>query len=102
MWFLGLGSVLSFNVLDSFHPLAFIPGFEERTIYDSFDYIMANVLLPLGALMTSVFIGWFATRESIRDQMGLGESAGYKIWFVLIRYVVPVAVAIIFVGGLVG
>lgn len=101
MWLVGFGTVLSFNVLSDFHPLAFLPGFEDRTIYGSMDFIMSNVLLPLGALLTAVFIGWFATRDGIRDQLGLGDGAGYKLWYILIKFVVPVAVGIIFVAGLI-
>lgn len=102
MWFLGLGSVLSFNVLADFHPLGFIGRFADMTIYDSLDYIMSNVLLPLGALLTAIFIGWFATKEAIRDEIGIGDSAGYKVWLALIRFVVPVAVAIIFIVSITG
>ena len=40
--------------------------------------------------------------EKIREEVGLPDGPGYRTWRVLIRYVVPVAVAIIFVGGLVG
>jgi len=100
LWVIGLGSVLSFNLLRDFHPLSFLPGFESRTIYDSMDFIMSAILLPIGAFLTAIFVGWVATRDGIRDQLGMGESAGYKLWRLLIRYVVPVAVAIIFIGGL--
>ena len=98
MWLLGLGAVFSFNVLQNFHPLSFIAGFETRTIYDSLDFIMANILLPIGAILTAVFIGWFAAPAAIREETGLVK--GYALWRFLIRFVVPVAVAIIFVAGI--
>ena len=99
MWLLGIGSALSFNVLADFHPLAFIKGFEERTIFDSLDWIMANALLPLGALLTAIFVGWIASRDKIREEMGLDEGLGFTIWLVLIRFVIPVALAVVFVRG---
>ncbi len=102
MWLLGLGSVFSFNVLAGFHPLSFVGIFAESTIYDIFDFFMANVLLPIGALLTSIFIGWIADREGIREELGLADGAAYRTWLVLIRYVVPVAVAAIFVAGVFG
>ena len=102
MWLLGLGSVFSFNLLSDFHPLGFIALFEGKTIYDCFDYVMSNMLLPIGAFLTSVFIGWFASREGIREEMGLEDGAGYRLWRLLIRFVVPIAVAAIFVGGIMG
>ncbi len=102
MWALGLGSVFSFNLLAGFHPLSFVGVFEGKTIYDSFDFIMSNMLLPAGAFLISIFIGWIADREGIREELGLSDGPAYRIWRILIRYVVPVAVAVIFIGGILG
>lgn len=102
MWLLGLGSVFSFNLLSDFHPLSFIDRFDGMTIYDSLDYVMANFLLPVGAFLTSLFIGWIASNDAIREEMGLPDGPAFKIWRVLIRFVVPVAVAIIFVVSIAG
>lgn len=102
MWLLGLGSVFSFNLLSDFHPLSFVDRFDGMTIYDSLDYVMANFLLPVGAFLTSLFIGWIASNDAIREEMGLPDGPAFKIWRVLIRFVVPVAVAIIFVVSIAG
>lgn len=99
LWLLGLGSVFSFNLLADAHPLAFIPGFEERTIYDSLDYVMSNVLLPVGAFLTAVFIGWVVSSKLTRGEMGLPDGSGFKLWLFLIRFVVPVALAVIFIAS---
>jgi len=101
MWLLGFGTVLSFNLLADFHPLAFIGRFQEMTIYDGLDDIMANMLLPVGAFLTSIFIGWFASREAIREEIGLPDGLAFNTWRVLIRYIVPLAVGTIFVAGIV-
>lgn len=102
MWALGLGTVFSFNLLAEFHPLSFIGLFEGRTIYESLDFVMSNMLLPAGALLTSIFIGWVAHREGIRDELGLAHGLAYRVWRALIRYVAPLAVAAIFIGGVLG
>lgn len=102
MWLFGMGSALSFNLLADFHPFGFLDTFENMTLYDSFDYIMANTLLPVGAFLTSLFIGWFVSRESVREEMGLPDGLGFRTWRVLIRFVVPVALAFIFLGGIFG
>ncbi len=98
-WVTGFASILSFNWLSDFHPLAFLPGFESRTIYDSVDFIMSNVLLPVGALLTAIFIGWRVGATVTRDEMGLSDGA-FRVWQFLIRFVVPIAVGFIFVGGI--
>ncbi len=99
LWLLGLASVLSFNHLADFRPLAFVPGFEERTVYDSTEYIMANILLPVGALLTALFVGWRVSGEILREELGLSAGFGFRLWQVLMRFVVPLAVAVIFVRG---
>ncbi|MFT7319345.1 sodium-dependent transporter [Congregibacter sp.] len=102
MWVLGIASALSFNVLSDFHPLDFISGFEEKTIFASIDYIMANALLPIGALLTAIFIGWIANRDSIREEIGLPDGLAFKTWLVLIRFVIPTALVVVFLSGILG
>jgi len=102
MWALGLGSVLSFNVLRDFHPLDFIPLFENMTIFLAIDFIMANMLLPIGALLTAVFIGWFADQKKIREEIGLPDGLALKGWLILIRFFIPIALAVVFISGIRG
>jgi len=102
MWLLGLGTVFSFNLWSEFHPLSFIGRFADMTIYDTLDYVMANVLLPVGAFLTSIFIGWIASHDAIREEMGLPDGPAFKTWRLLIRFVVPVAVAVIFAVSIAG
>ena len=102
LWLLGLGTVFSFNLLADFHPLQFIATFKDMTIYHLLDYIMSNILLPVGALLTAIFVGWIAPKDRMAKALGLGNNAGYKIWRLLMRYVVPLAVAVVFISGLIG
>ena len=102
MWALGLGSVLSFNVLADFHPLDFLPLFEGKTIFLTIDFIMANLLLPIGAVLTAIFIGWVAKRDSIREEIGLSDGLAWRGWLLLIRFVIPVALVVVLVRGLTG
>ncbi|MEM6301977.1 MAG: sodium-dependent transporter [Pseudomonadota bacterium] len=85
-------SILSYNVLDQFR-------FGERNFNDTMDFFSNQILLPLGGLLIAIFAGWFMHKEYSRDEfVALGSSA-YKLWFFLIRYVVPPALAIIFIMG---
>jgi len=101
MWIAGFLSVFSFNVLAGYYPLDFLPGFETMTFYDSIDYIMSKVLLPVGALLTSVFIGWRVSGTAAQQEMDL-SNAPFRLWQALMRFVVPVAVTFIFVQGISG
>ena len=72
------------------------------TIYDNLDFIMANILLPVGAFLTAVFVGWFSSTDAFREEMGMNEGFAFSTWRILIRFIVPVAVAVIFIGSITG
>ncbi|MEQ8204743.1 MAG: sodium-dependent transporter [Woeseia sp.] len=100
LWVLGLLAVFSFNKLSTVYPLDFLPGFADKTFYDSTDYIMTNVLLPVGAFLTSIFVGWRVSADIMRSELGLRNGFGFKLWQLLMRFVVPAAVAIIFITSI--
>jgi len=97
-WVLGLATVFSFNMWESDYPLSFIPLFKDKTVFDLLDYLTANIMLPLGGFFIALFAGWFMTRASTRDELGVGDTWVYETWRFVIRYVSPVAVAIVFMN----
>jgi NSS family neurotransmitter:Na+ symporter len=84
IWLLGIGSVLSFNVLSD---VTFLAG----TIFNNIDYLTSNIILPLGGLLITIFAGWIMCRNSTADELG-GSGSIYKIWRLLARYVAPVGI----------
>lgn len=92
-WVLGLASLMSYSTLANVKLL-------DMSIFDFLDFFTANIMLPMGGLLTSLFVGWFLTRDISRDELALRSSLLYTAWFVTIRFVSPVAVAIIFVVNL--
>ena len=88
----------------SFGPLADIK-ISGRTIFDFFDYFSSNILMTLGSLLTVIFVGWRLKKTDIYDEFTSGGtiSTNVKIfgvlWF-LIRYVCPIAVAVVFLVGI--
>lgn len=99
-WGLGIGSVLSFNLWSNWHPLGMLPVFAGKTFFDVIDFGSSNVLLPIGALATSVFVGW-RIRGAIVDEE-LSETTpfarGVCVW--LLCYLCPAALAAVLVSGL--
>jgi NSS family neurotransmitter:Na+ symporter len=98
MWLLGILSVLSLNVLSDFHPLGFINLLEGKTIFQSLDYISASILLPIGGLLTAVFVGWKVPAKTMQKELGLSNGQ-FRLWQFLIRFVAPIAILIVFVSG---
>jgi len=88
IWTLGLGTVLSFNVLAEFK-------FLRGTIFDNLDYLTINIMLPLGGLLIAVFAGWVMCRNSSADELG-GAGTSYKLWRFLVRFVAPIGILFVF------
>ena len=63
------------------------------------DYLTAQYMLPAGALLTSILVGWFASKALVRKEFTNWETAGPKSLFMVymfcVRYVVPVCIFLI-------
>ncbi len=95
VWLLGLGTVFSFNIWsgESFQLFG-------KTFFDLLDYLTANIMLPLGGLLIAIFAGRSLSRDSSVDEFNMGDGFFYKLWRVLIRYITPVAVVIVFLHAI--
>ena len=93
VWLLGIACLLSLNEWSGV--TIFGKGF-----LDLFDFLTANILLPLGGLLIAVFSGWVLSRAASVDELAMGEGMAYGLWLVLIRYVAPLAVAIVFLNAI--
>ncbi|OZB15024.1 MAG: sodium-dependent transporter [Marinobacter sp. 34-60-7] len=98
-WALGIVSILSLNLWSDVTPLGMFAAFEGKTIFDLLDYFTANVMLPLSGLLTALFVGWFVAKESLKSDLALADGS-FGLWYSLIRYVTPIAVAVVFVYNL--
>ncbi len=95
VWLLGLGTVFSFNIWSGEGSQLF-----GMTFFDILDYLTANIMLPLGGLLIAIFAGRFMTRGSSVDEFKMGDGVRYGLWWVLIRYITPVAVVIVFLNAI--
>ena len=93
-WLLGLGTVFSFNV-----------WVDKKILWDLnffglIDFLTTNVMLPLGGLLTAVYVGWRVKRELIEHELKLDSTRFVRIWYWLLRYISPLAVLAVLLGGL--
>ncbi|MDE0062161.1 MAG: sodium-dependent transporter [Gammaproteobacteria bacterium] len=100
LWLAGLGTVLSFNLLADFHPLGVVPAFAERNIFESLDYIVSNFMMPAGGVLIAVLAGWGLSRKATMNELRLPQGALYSAWHLLVRYIVPAAIALVFLANL--
>lgn len=93
-WFVGLGTVFSFNIWqDKTVSIPYL--FDNLTFFDTLDYLTANVMLPLGGLFIALFAAWAMRGASSREELATYPFI-YKIWRFLVRYITPVAVIVVF------
>ena len=70
---------------------------------DVYDLIAEGILMPIGALVMSVLIGWFWKTDIIKNECELSGKpfVGYKFYDFCFKFVVPVVMAFIFYAQLV-
>lgn len=95
---LALGGLcaLSFGVLSDFKIMG-------MTLFELFDYVSSNVLLPLGGVFFSVFVGWYLDRNVLNRELtnnGRLRIHSYRPLMFCIRFVAPVAIVVVFLYGL--
>ncbi|BAB03936.1 sodium-dependent transporter [Halalkalibacterium halodurans] len=70
-----------------------------RTVFDTADFLVSNILMPIGALLIAIFVPLKISKERLYEEIKAGASIGkrlFAIWFILIRYVAPIVIAIVF------
>ena len=96
---LGALSALSTGMLSGFHPLGFLPLFENMGVLDTLDTFTSKITMPICALLTSLFIGWIADKRLTDAENGL-DGALHQFWRFLVRWLCPLALFAILVVGL--
>lgn len=98
VWILGIGTVLSFNILADFR-------FLKGTVFDNVEYLTSNILLPLSGLFITIFAGWIMASISSCEELDVGPGSIYKLWRFLARIVAPAVVILVLVeaasGGMI-
>jgi NSS family neurotransmitter:Na+ symporter len=91
----GIPSGLSFGIMADIK----LAG---MTFFDHVDNISSNYLLPLGGMLTAIFVGWVWGTKNAHDEIEKHENIfkfpWAQCWEFLIRYITPVAVATVFLA----
>jgi neurotransmitter:Na+ symporter, NSS family len=89
---LSIISILGYNILSEY-------TLGGKDINGVVDYFSNQILLPVGGLFIAIFAGWFINRETSLEELDMEDGVVFKLWYVLIRFVVPPAVFIVFILG---
>ena len=93
-WLVGLVFVLSFNVWGDVRPLGGV--FAEMGLFQLVDFLVANLLLPVNALLLALFIGYFWPLDSSARETGLSGPL-LRVWQALL-WLAPVLILLVLWG----
>jgi NSS family neurotransmitter:Na+ symporter len=73
------------------------------TLFNLFDKVTADVLMPLGGMLTCIFAGWRLDRTTFRRQIsndGALRAPLFGVLVFLLKWVAPLLIAITFIYNL--
>jgi NSS family neurotransmitter:Na+ symporter len=98
IWLAGFVTVFSFNLWKNIYPLALLGFSSRRNTFELIDYLASNIMLPVGGLMVALIAGWALSRTAVSRELGIGAGASFRLWHATIRYLVPIALGIVFLA----
>ncbi|RLA72066.1 MAG: sodium-dependent transporter [Epsilonproteobacteria bacterium] len=69
--------------------------FGGKNFFDWIDFITASIMLPLGGLIMSIFVGYIIEKERVESVLKPHLGFLFPIWYFSLRYVAPVALFIV-------
>lgn len=94
IFLVGVPSALSFGVWSDYTIFG-------KSIFDAMDFLVSNILMPLGALLIALFVPLKMKREVLIEELHAHSPAGRKlfvVWLLLLKYVAPLAILFVFLN----
>jgi len=89
---LGVACSLSFGVLSDLTMFGL-------NIFELFDYTSSKIILPIGGIVICLFTGWYLDRKLVENELTNGGTLRFRLfrlWYFIIRFVAPFAIAAVF------
>ena len=74
-------------------------------LFDFFDYVSNNIMLPLGGLLVVLFVGWKLKSSVVKDE--LTSEGSYPISkslfnaiMIILKFIAPIAISIVMINAL--
>ncbi len=98
-WLIGQGSVQSFGRWSDWHPLASVPRLSGLNVFGLFDFLTSNLLMPMSALLVSVFVGWRLNHLIPEAELSGLSTTSRRLLLFALRYLCPVGIVIVVIVG---
>ncbi|MEB8148416.1 sodium-dependent transporter [Staphylococcus xylosus] len=94
VFLISIPATLSFSSLSGIQ-------FGAGTIFDNMDFLVSNILMPLGALGTTLVVGQLLDKNDLKTHFGKDRFKLFMLWYYLIKFVLPVVIVLIFIVQLI-
>ncbi len=75
--------------------------FFGKNAFDWMDYITSSISMPLAAIVTCIFLGYFVDKNRIKQIFEKHVSTFvFEVWYILVKYIVPIAITLLFLNKL--
>jgi NSS family neurotransmitter:Na+ symporter len=88
------------------HPSSLLGNIKvfDRSMFDIFDYLSSNVLLPVGGLLIAVFAGYFVTKSNIIDELTNNNTLEIKplinLFLFIVKFITPLLLLVVLINSL--
>lgn len=70
-----------------------------KSLFDCFDFLTGQIMLPMGGFMTCLFLGWYMPHKIVRDEYtnwGTMRGKYFHLYIFLVKYLCPVCILLVF------
>ena len=74
-------------------------GLFGMSLFDLFNFATGQIFLPLGGLLTCLFLGWYVPKRVVHDEFtnrGTLRGRFFGLYLFSVRFICPIAIALIF------
>ncbi|OBV28645.1 sodium-and chloride-dependent transporter [Helicobacter sp. CLO-3] len=91
-----VGLVLIFSLHQDYERLLSAFG---KNLFSWVDGASSAIIMPLGALISVIFVGYFVGKARVREMTrGFLSERAFGVWFFVIRYIAPLVVIVAWAG----
>ncbi|MBO4655397.1 MAG: sodium-dependent transporter [Bacteroidales bacterium] len=73
------------------------------TIFEFCDHLTATYMMPIGALLFTLFIGWYLPKADVYDELSNGgqlKARYFKVFYFIVKYIAPLVLIAILLAGI--
>ncbi|WP_176720951.1 sodium-dependent transporter [Staphylococcus saprophyticus] len=91
VFMISIPATLSFSSLSGIQ-------FGAGSIFDNMDFLVINILMPLGALGTTLVVGQLLNKDDLKAHFGKDKFKLFMPWYYLVKFILPVIIVLIFIA----